>query len=64
MRLKTTVTAAALSVALAGSTFAVPEASAQAQGGPITLSSLQIGADAAAVHFQPQIRDMLANIRF
>ena len=51
MRLKTTVTAAALSVALAGSTFAVPEASAQAQGGPITLSSLQIGADAAAVNF-------------
>lgn len=51
MRLKTTAAAAAVTLALTGSTLAVPEAGAQAQGGPITLSSLQVGADAAAVNF-------------
>ncbi len=51
MRLKTTAAATALTLALTGSTLAVPEASAQAQGGPVTLSSLQVGADAASVNF-------------
>ena len=51
MRLKTTVVATALTLSLTGSIVAVPQATAQTQGGPITLSSLQIGADATAVNF-------------
>lgn len=44
-------TALATTFALTLSLAAAPDASAQAQGGPITLSSLQIGADATAVNF-------------